>query len=184
MKLTIITGILVLAIGIHLPAKAQEKPAAINWMSFEKAIETNQNTKKHKKKIFIDVFTDWCGWCTRMDQVTFKDSAVIAIMNKYFLAVKLNAERKDTVIYNGKTFVNPNPQSSRSTHQLAANLLQGQLSYPTFVILNEKEELIQTLKGYRVPTEIVPILKFFAENIYLTKTWADYQKELTTPKNP
>jgi len=29
-------------------------------------------TEESPKKIFIDVYTDWCGWCKRMDKATFQ----------------------------------------------------------------------------------------------------------------
>ena len=42
------------------PLAAQQ----VNWMSFEEAVE---RSKEEKKKIFIDVYTDWCGWCKHID---------------------------------------------------------------------------------------------------------------------
>lgn len=169
--------------SFFLSSQAQEKTKnSIPWMSFEKAIELNKNTKKNKKKLFIDVYTNWCGWCTRMDETTFKDSAVIAVMNKYFIAVKLNAERKDTVIFNENTYINPSPGTSRSTHQLAITLLQGQMAYPAFVFMGTDEKVLVTIKGYRVATEFINILKFYGEDLYLTKSWTEYQQSLTTPQ--
>lgn len=161
-------------------AKAQQpaKVTTIPWTSFEKAIETNAKAKKDKdkKKVFIDVYTDWCGWCKHMDNTTFTDSTVVALMNKYFLAVKLNAERKDTVVYGGATYVNPNPSTPRSTHQLAITLLKGQLAYPAFVLMDANEKVIVSIKGYRTAAELILILKYYGEDIYLTKSWQEYSK--------
>lgn len=151
----------------------------VNWMSFEDAVAANAKSSK-PKKIFIDVYTDWCGWCTRMDQSTFQDSTVKALLVKHFLAVKLNAERKDTVRFNDNVYVNPSPGTPRSTHQLAISLLKGQLSYPSFLVMNEKHETIQILKGYREAKDFAPILRYFGEDIYLKKTWDEYQKGLTS----
>ena len=36
----------------------------INWMTIE---EAEVAVKKEPKKIFIDVYTDWCGYCKKMD---------------------------------------------------------------------------------------------------------------------
>lgn len=174
-------SLVLIVLGFSLSAfktTAQEKTDEIIWFDFEKAVLVNDQPEHIGKKFFIDVYTHWCGWCTRMDQTTFKDSAVIAILNKYFLPVKLDAERKDTVVYDGQTFVNPNPGGSRSSHQLASSLLKGQMSYPSFVLLNEKEEMIQILKGYRNATDLIPILLYFGEDIYLTKTWQEYQESM------
>jgi thioredoxin-related protein len=169
--------------SLFYSVSAQKKtPETITWYSFEKAIEMNKNNKKDKKKLFIDVFTEWCGWCKKMDSETFKDSAVIAVMNKYFIAVKLDAERKDTVLFNGSTYVNPSPSTPRSTHQLAITLLQGQMAYPAFVFMGTDDKVITNVKGYRVATEFINILKYYGEDIYLTKSWTEYQNGLNTPQ--
>src|SRR5664279_713123 len=79
--------------------KTKEKsvPASekIRWYSFEEAYTLN---KKKPKKIFIDVFTDWCGWCRKMDAETFTNPTISEYMSDHFYCVKLNAERKDTVV--------------------------------------------------------------------------------------
>ena len=50
----------------------------INLMTWEQAAAANE---KEPKKIFVDVYTDWCGWCKRMDVTTFKDPAVVALIS-------------------------------------------------------------------------------------------------------
>ncbi|MEK6616855.1 MAG: DUF255 domain-containing protein [Bacteroidota bacterium] len=145
----------------------------ILWRSFQEAVELN---KKEKKKIFIDVYTDWCGWCKVMDKNTFTNPVIAKYMNKHFYAVKLNAEMKDTVVFNGTTFVNPNPTTFRSTHQLAASLLNNKLSYPTTVYLDENFSLLTQVPGYLQPTQMEPILKYFGNNAYPNTKWEDYQK--------
>ncbi len=146
----------------------------IKWYTFQEAFDLG---KTKPKKIFIDVYTDWCGWCKKMDASTFKDPGVIKIMNKYFYAVKLNAEMKDTIRMDTVKFVNPNPGATRSTHQLAAALLNNQMSYPTTVYLNEKFALLsQPVPGYQTPESISPILVYLGEDLYDKQTWEEFQK--------
>jgi thioredoxin-related protein len=166
------------------PIKAQQKTKEaekITWLSYKDAVAQNKKAKK-KKKIFIDVYTDWCGWCKKMESSTFKDSTVIAVMNKYFLPVRFNAECADTVIYKGNKYVNPSPGSSRSAHQFAVTLLQGQLNYPAFVFLKADENSITKIYGYREASEFIKMLKYYGEDIYLTQTWADYIKNTAIPQ--
>ena len=61
---------------------AQEK---IQWMDFEEAVSA---CTKQPKKIFVDVYTNWCGWCKKMDQTTFADPEVAKYMNENYYAVK------------------------------------------------------------------------------------------------
>jgi len=147
-------------------------PAKIEWLSFQEAVARNQT---EPKKIFIDVFTDWCGWCKRMDASTFADSSVVALFNRDYYAVKLDAEGYDTVVFAGHTFVNPNPTVKRSTHQLAAALLNGKMSYPSFVFLNETNQMLTTLAGFQAADKLIPILLYFGEDHYKTMSWEQYR---------
>ena len=126
MKKVIFTGIaLFAAVLFVLPAKSQSQAAPstdkIKWMDFEEAVAMNQ---KKPKKIFIDMYTDWCGWCKKMDASTFVNPVIVKYMNDNFYAVKFNAERKDAVNFNGTSYVTGNPTGSRSSQQLAQELLR------------------------------------------------------------
>ena len=155
------------------PASSSVEEEKIHWHSFQEAIELS---KKEKKKVFIDVYTSWCGWCKVMDKNTFTHPVIAKYMNEKFYAVKLDAEMKDTVRFNNYTFVNPTPNVPRSTHQLASSLLNNQMSYPTTVYLDENFNLLTQVPGYRQPGELEPILKFFGENIYKATKWEEFQK--------
>ncbi len=156
-------------------AQKEKKAEAekINWLSFKEATEQN---KKNPKKIFIDTYTDWCGWCKRMDVTTFEDKEVVAIMNKYFYAIKFNAEGKDTILYNGKTYTNMNPTNARGTHQLAVELLNGKLGYPTSVYLDEQMKLLQPIPGYMDAKSFKQVLIYFAEDYNKKMSWEDFQQ--------
>jgi thioredoxin-related protein len=148
-----------------------EPTQKIKWMGFEEAVAAN---KKKPKKIFIDMFTDWCGWCKKMDATTFLNPVIADYMNANFYAVKFNAERKDTVNFNGKQYVNPNPTGQRSTHQLAQELLNGRMSYPSFLMLNQDLSTITVVPGYRKAPEFEAILHYIAEDAYKTQKWEDF----------
>ena len=157
----------------NTPAAKSDEAPKIKWHSFQEVMELS---KKEKRKIFVDVFTDWCGWCKVMDKSTFTHPVIAKYMNDHFYCVKLNAEMKDTIVFNNYTFVNPNPNAIRSTHQLAASLLNNKLSYPTTVYLDENFSLLTQVPGYLQPIQLEPILKYFGENAYPSTHWEDYQK--------
>lgn len=148
----------------------------IKWMSFTQAVEAN---KKAPKKIFIDIYTGWCGWCKKMDASTFMDDSVANYMNEKFYAVKLDAETKDTIIFNDHAFVY---MPENKANSLALSLLNGKMSYPTFVIMDEKVQLLTPVPGFQTVPQIMPILKYFGENSYLNQNWTDYSNSLATPK--
>jgi thiol-disulfide isomerase/thioredoxin len=82
---------------------AQKHKGPINWLSIEEASVLYQ---KNPKPMFIDVYTDWCGWCKKMDASTFKDASIAQYLNSNFYAVKLNAETSDSLRFMGKTYYN------------------------------------------------------------------------------
>lgn len=168
-SLTIIASAL---IAFPAGAQTQQAPATkIKWLDIEEAAALNA---KKPKKIFIDMYTDWCGWCKKMDAATFINPVIVKYMNDNFYAVKFNAERKDTVLFNGTIFVNPNPSGSRSSHKLATELLGGRMSYPSFVFLDENLKKVTTVPGYRKAPEFESILNYIGTNAYKTQKWEEF----------
>lgn len=146
----------------------------IQWLTFEQAIAKQ---KVEPKKLFIDVYTDWCGWCKRMDASTFSDPEIGAYMNKYFYAVKLDAEMMDTVLYNNYTFTNgyftdKNGKQRKGTHQLATSLLDSKMSYPSYAILDERNARLSIHKGYMRNDQLAGVLLFYGTDQY--KHYEDY----------
>ena len=153
-------------------AVAQEK---IQWMDFEEAVSACQ---QHPKMVFIDVYTDWCGWCKKMDQTTFSDPVVVKYMNENFYAVKLDAERPDAVTFQGHEYVSvPRSDGRKGTHQLAAALLNNKMSYPSYVILNDQMQRIQIIPGYQEAKSFLPMIHFFGEKAYNTTPWTEFLEE-------
>lgn len=153
--------------------------SAVRWYSFEGALMLNGERAAQglpTKKIFVDVYTDWCGWCKRMDATTFAHPIIVEKLNSKWIPVKLNAERKDTIIINGQEFVNQNPEKSRNSHQLAQVLLQGQMSYPSYILIDETGKQVQTVKGYQSAAQLEMLLDFFNSNIYKTTNWEEFQR--------
>lgn len=62
-----------------------------NW---KKALKL---AKKEKKLIFLDAYTTWCGPCKRMESTTFKNPAVIKLLNEKFIPVHLNMEQGEGI---------------------------------------------------------------------------------------
>ncbi|MCF8364549.1 MAG: DUF255 domain-containing protein [Bacteroidales bacterium] len=172
MKTTFLKSIsALLLIFLSTTLLAQEE-AKIKWYSIEEAVELN---KKKKKKFFIDLYTDWCGWCKKMDANTFTDPVIAAYMNENFWPVKFDAESSEPVTVNGQEFVNPNPGARRSSHQFAIALLNGKMSYPSFAFLDQDVKLITILPGYNPPEKLEPILNFIVDEAYKDESFQEYQ---------
>jgi thioredoxin-related protein len=145
--------------------------ATIKWYSIE---EAEKLAKAEPRPMIVDTFTDWCGWCKKLDQDTFSNPVIAEILNSKFYPVKFNAEGKSPVTFQGKTFINDG--KSGAAHQLAVALLNGQLSYPNLVFITENQQLLTNVPGYREPKEMEVLLSFFADKVYEKQNFQDYQK--------
>ncbi|MEM9932854.1 MAG: DUF255 domain-containing protein [Bacteroidota bacterium] len=144
---------------------------SINWVSIEVAEE---KAAEDGKKILIDMYTDWCGWCKRMDAVTYTNEQVISFINENFHAVKFDAEQKEEVEVAGHTFKFV-PQGRRGYHELAASLLQGQLSYPTTTFLSSDFKLIYNVPGFLDAKKMGNILAFTQEEAFKHTTFPEFE---------
>ena len=151
----------------------------IKWMTMNEALAAQ---KKVPKKIFMDVYTTWCGPCKLLDKNTFSDKSVIKYVNDNFYAVKFNAEGTEEVSYLDFTYTNPNYQAERkgrNAQHLFAHALKIN-SYPNLVFFKDNGGLIQSIPGYRTPSELEIFLKMIASDDYLQITtadaWENYQK--------
>jgi len=161
--------IIVVIIGLlTFTSNAQE----VNWLSWNEATSLAA-TDKNPKKIFIDVYTDWCGWCKKMDKDTFQNAKVAEYMTNNFYMVKLDGEGKEPIDFKGKTYKYV-PSGKRGYHELAAALLQGRLSYPTVVFMDEQLNMLSPVPGYQKPDPFLNIARYFGDNIYLEKDWKTY----------
>jgi thiol:disulfide interchange protein len=124
------------------PAKEeQEKLSKINWLfSFEEALE---DAETNKRPLMVDFGAEWCGWCKKMDEITFADKDVIRLSKK-FTSLKLDWE-KDKEIFE----------------------MYGIEGFPTFIFMDSKGKEIHRVRGFKNPQlfieEMKRALKIFQE---------------------
>ncbi len=144
----------------------------INWISFEEAVA---KTSQNPKMILVDLYTDWCGWCKKMDRDTYSRAEIVAYVNDKFYAVKFDAEGAEEVSFRGHTFKFV-ASGRKGYHELAAALTQNKLSYPTTVFMNEELQIIQPVPGYLDAPTFDTISKYMGEGKYKNTAWEDFQK--------
>ncbi|ASV29101.1 thioredoxin family protein [Maribacter cobaltidurans] len=144
----------------------------VKWLSWNEAAELAA-TDKNPKKVFIDVYTDWCGWCKKMDKDTFQNPEVAAYMSENFYMVKLDGEGKEPIEFKGKTYKFV-PSGRKGYHELAAALMQGRLSYPTTIFLDQEFNMLSPVPGYQKPEPFLNIARYFGDDIYKEKDWKTY----------
>lgn len=157
--------LLFLKLPLYGQSEAAGEPSEhIEWISLE---EAQQRSMKAPRKILVDVYTDWCGWCKRMDRDTYEKPEVIQYINEHYYAVKFDAEQKEDINLGDRTFKFI-PNGRHGYHELAALMLENRLSYPHTVFFDEKLVKIVAIPGYRGKMEMMAFLHYFKNNVYKT----------------
>lgn len=125
----------------------------INWLSLTEA-EAAQKENPHKP-YFIDFYTSWCGWCTKMDQSTFKEAEVVKHINENYIPVKFNAESKEDVTFKGKVYKYVKASNGRGVNSFAYFSLMGKLSYPSYAVINGEGETEKLLLGFMPKEKLI-----------------------------
>ncbi|MTB50913.1 DUF255 domain-containing protein [Lewinella sp. W8] len=140
-------------------------------MSWEEAIAKH---RQQPKKILVDVYTDWCGYCKKMDKTVFADPKIAEYISNNFYAVKLDAEQRAKITYDGHTFNFNQSYGRRGAHELAVALLDGRMSYPSLVYLDESRSRISISPGFKPADRFIHELAFIRDEHYRSKTYQEY----------
>src|SRR5260370_15407072 len=143
--------VLLLAAACGAPDLVRAQPPQVNWRH-----EYNAARKEAEAKglpLLLDFYTDNCPFCVKMDNSTYRDPKIAAMMNERFIPLKIdgNSERK------------------------LADLL-GISSYPTMLLAGADGKIVDTIVGYM---EVPPFLEKLQRVLPATTNtdWmvADYQ---------
>lgn len=130
-------------------------------LSFEDALA---KAKAENKRVIVDVYTDWCGWCKKMDKDVYGNKEIKKLVKENFVFVKLDAESSEIINYIGRKYTG---------EELA--LYFEATGYPTTVFLEPDGSIIKfkydsvTMKnipGYFKKSEFRKILNFFKDGKY------------------
>ena len=107
--------------------------------------------KIQNKIILVDAYTDWCGWCKKMDRDTYTNPDIIKAINKDFVVIKFNPELEN-IVYE----LEGNKISGR---ELFGQLTQGKSTgFPTTYFIQPNKKQIQISAGYLAPDDFMKVL--------------------------
>ncbi|AWW29324.1 thioredoxin family protein [Echinicola strongylocentroti] len=127
----------------------------IDWLTFE---QLEDSLEIAPKKVFIDFYTDWCTYCKKMDKKVFTDPEVISTINSTYYAVKMDAESRDTVHFDGQALINRQATDNRpGIHEMALLLgsRNGKFTPPTLILLDEDFRVIDRRFAYLYSKELL-----------------------------
>ncbi|MCH8494881.1 MAG: thioredoxin fold domain-containing protein [Balneolales bacterium] len=118
---------------------------------------------RNDKKILLDVYTVWCGYCRKMAAETYPNAKVKQNVEEYFYIVRLNAESDKTVIFNGESI---------TERELAQAL--GVTSFPTTIFIGNDGEPIGIQPGFMEAGMFANLVGFVGSEAYRTESFDDY----------
>lgn len=145
----------------------------LKWYSLNEALELN---KKNPRKFLIDIYTDFCNSCKVMNKTTFTDSLISGYLDKNFYLVDLNAETKDTLLFNGTAYIKSQANGS-PFHSIIPALTGGGLTLPTLIFLDDNLQRLDIVTSYLTAQALQPVLHFYGDNAFKTMKWNDYLKK-------
>lgn len=159
------------------PAAAPAPAEEIHWIT--SIDELQMKMQQAPKKVIVDLYTGWCGWCKKMDADTYTNPALVKYINNNYYAVKFDAERQDTIMFQGKAyFFAPQYRANGFALELLKDYLAkgGQMSYPQTIFMLENFQSPTPVPGYRSVAEMETFLTYFGDNMFRRKSWDEYSK--------
>ncbi|MEO1515116.1 MAG: thioredoxin family protein [Bacteroidota bacterium] len=127
--------IILLFLGLALVINIEAQDAGIQFSQTDWE-QTLQMAKEQDKLIFVDAYTTWCGPCKRMAANVFPQEAVGALYNDHFINLKIDMEKGEGILF------------ARA---------YGVQSYPTFLYINSRGQLMHKGLGSRDADEFIAL---------------------------
>jgi thiol-disulfide isomerase/thioredoxin len=124
-------------IGIHFES-------GLTWK------EIVNKAKLENKFIFLDCYATWCGPCKAMDKFVYSLPEVGAIVNKKFIAIKV---QMDTTIQDS----NEIKQWYIDAHNIMNKYKVA--AYPTFLFISPNGNLVHRGQGYKFKGDFIKLLE-------------------------
>ncbi|MFN3411459.1 MAG: thioredoxin family protein [Exilispira sp.] len=132
----------------------------IIWDEYDKILNLNPSNNKF---FILFFYADWCPYCKKMEETTFKDKSVIEILNNNFIAIKINSESRELLSKKNKEI---NGIYLSQKYQITG--------LPTTVFLDKKGNPLTAAPGYLPADFFINILKYIYTESYKTETFESF----------
>jgi uncharacterized protein YyaL (SSP411 family) len=113
-----------------------EAPREVVWRPWSNAIF--EQARSEKKLVLLDLGTGWCHWCHVMEETTYKDPAVKAILAESFVVSRVDADGRPDL----------------------ANRYED-YGWPATILFDGKGTELAKRRGYIAPREMEAMLRAF-----------------------
>ncbi|MCP4650535.1 MAG: thioredoxin family protein [PVC group bacterium] len=114
-------------------AQTSGESGTIAW--YHDMEQAKADASAENKTMLVDFYTEWCGWCKKLDKDTYSNKEV-AEFAKNFICVKIDADKY--------------PQLTKDYK------VRG---FPSTVFLNSDGTLIEVVPGYMPPDKFLKLME-------------------------
>jgi thioredoxin-related protein len=144
-----------------------------NMIRWVEPVRVSEKVEKGNKMFLLYFHFNGCKWCKSMEAGAFQDDHTARFINQHFYAVKVNALDAETINL-GQQEYEPVTVGKHDFNGLAVEMLQGRMSFPAIVVLNEKFEKIGVHHSYQSLDEFQKILAYYAGKHYKNTLFKHY----------
>lgn len=167
-RLILAMSLLLAGLG-GLSAQADSLPAqvavaqAMRWNDYNAGLK---KASQEKKFVMMQFYATWCGYCRKMDQVTFQDAEVQKSMQRWFVPIRVTERSKKSVNYQGKAM---QENDLLPLYQISA--------FPSMVFLGPEGQKLTLIPGYLEPAEMGALLKFIGTRSFEKMTLEQFKQK-------
>jgi len=143
-----------------LTERGEPNPLNINWLPYSQGLA---KAKQEDRYILIDFYTDWCGYCKKMDRETYSQEEVKKILAENFVTIKVNAESENNILVEG---------TATTERELALKYKVN--SYPTIWFLDSNSNKIAPLPGFVPAEQFLWIINYIGGGWYKKISFEEY----------
>lgn len=126
--------------------------AKINWQGYEKGLEL---AKKKDKPVFLYFHADWCTYCVKLAETTFKAEAVLSYLKDNFISIAVDTDQNKALSKKWK--------------------IRG---LPTVWFLKSDHSKINNLPGYADEEHFLNVLKYVHTQSYVSMSFDEFMKKI------
>lgn len=135
----------------------------VNWLSFN---QLDSALAVEARPVFLDFYTSWCTFCRKMDKEVFVKPEVAQKLNQDYYAVKMDAETREVILFDGQRWSNQQATNKRDgIHDLAMLLASqnGEFIPPTMLFLSKDFEVEARYFEYMSSKTLLKYLKRYRD---------------------
>ncbi|MFZ1702880.1 MAG: thioredoxin fold domain-containing protein [Saprospiraceae bacterium] len=148
-----------LFLWVNVNIEAQNR---IRWV--KPSISNDIKTDAEKYYLIYFYYND-CKWCKHIETTTFTDNYTARFINQKFHPIKINAVGDEKLIFNNEVYKTVQV-GKYDFNELAVELLNGKMSFPAIVILDQNFQKIGVHQNYYNVDDFQMILAYYIGGHY------------------